>query len=43
MDNPLILLARPLGLEPRTFGFVVHEIEFTPIYPLFPYFYNLLY
>ena len=24
-DNPLILLARPLGLEPRTFGFVVQR------------------
>jgi len=25
LDNPLNLLARPLGLEPRTFGFVVRK------------------
>ncbi len=25
ISNPLILMARPLGLEPRTFGFVVQR------------------
>jgi len=27
MDNPLIFLARPLGLEPRTFGFVENHVS----------------